>query len=81
MARNLQSLWNINRSSDSEPFDDLTPFMPHPVVWKAQEGDRILSITQQCAIEFLSSFRQFDTDIEVVFTDWLPEIEMIAQGF
>lgn len=79
-ARNLQTLWNVNRASDSEPYDDLAPFMPHPMIWKAQESERKLNITQQCAIEFLSTFRKYDTDVEVVFTEWLFEIEMIAHG-
>lgn len=77
-ARQSQMFANCKRDPTTPAFDDISIFLPHPAQWLLQTEERKLDISRETAIEFLQSYKSFDAEVEVVFDDWLREIQLIA---
>jgi hypothetical protein len=71
---------NANRGENTQPFEDIALFLPHPTTWIAATSDRVLDIDRATAIEFLRTYKRYPPSIEAAFDDWLTEIKLIADS-
>jgi hypothetical protein len=53
-------------------------FVPHPATWLRRQKPRTISCSKKAAIEFLSTYEQFDVDVEITFTSVLQELIWVA---
>lgn len=53
-------------------------FFPHPATWARQTTTQSINCSTKSAIEFLSTYKQFDSLVEFVFTPSLTELLYIA---
>lgn len=77
-ARQLQAFTNVNRAKDSQPFDDISLFLPHPAEFLMQNQNRTLNVSRQSAIVVLQSIDWLDSSVLAALDSWLPELELIA---
>lgn len=80
MARFTQIYINSHLKEGNQSYDDIAGFLPYPLVWHKYERTRKISVSRECAIEFLKSYKSFGDAVEIVFTDWLEDLISIANG-
>lgn len=77
-ARQLQAFTNVNRAENSQPFDDVSLFLPHPAEFRVAYQNRTLNVTRQTAIAVLQSIDWLDSSVLAAIDSWLPELELIT---
>ena len=80
MARFTQMYINSHLKEGTKTYDDIGSFMPYPAVWEKYERTRKISVSRECAIEFLKSYKSFGAAVEMAFSDWMEDLISIANG-